>query len=76
MKNTLKDLIEALTILLKYGNPTFPTYCANEELQVHGIDPRNISDQDVESLEELGFYVNIEGVNGMEDMIYSDRFGD
>ena len=35
----MKDLIEALTILLKYGNPAHPTHCEHDELTICGIDP-------------------------------------
>ena len=35
----MEDLIKALQILLKYGNPSYPTHCEHDELRVHGIDP-------------------------------------
>lgn len=49
----MEDLIKALQILLKYGNPSYPTHCKHDELSVHGIDPGKISKEDVEELKEL-----------------------
>lgn len=42
----MKDLIKALQILLKYGNPKHPTICQHDELNILGIDPKKISNQD------------------------------
>jgi hypothetical protein len=78
----MKELIEALQILLRYGNPTYPTSCIHDELIVHGIDPKLISEEDVNRLGVLGFYVQIEGVwdsenefTPDEDRIYSFKYG-
>lgn len=57
----MKDLIEALTILLKYGNPQYPTYCCHDELLIGGIEPENVSEKDKKRLSELGFDVSDEG---------------
>ena len=54
----MKDLIEALTILLKYGNPSHPTHCEHDELTICGIDPDAVSDEDEARLDELGFFVS------------------
>ena len=54
----MKDLIEALTILLKYGNPDYPTHCEHDELTICGIDPEEVSDEDIQSLDKLGFFVS------------------
>lgn len=35
----MEDLIKALQIFLKYGNPDYPTYCLYDELWVD-IDPK------------------------------------
>ena len=43
----MKDLIEALKILLKYGNPKYPTHCSHDELNIVGIEPEKISKEDV-----------------------------
>jgi hypothetical protein len=50
----MKDLIEALTILMKYGNPQYPTHCEHDELFVD-IDPEKVSVEDKARLDELGF---------------------
>ena len=54
----MKDLIEALTILLKYGNPGHPTHCEHDELTICGIDPDDVSAKDKRRLDELGFFVS------------------
>jgi hypothetical protein len=56
----MKDLIEALTILLKYGDPYNPTHCEHDVLTVCGIDPSDVSDEDKKKLDELGFIVSNE----------------
>ena len=53
-KNTLSALIEALQILLKYGDPTYPTQCEHDVLYVFA-DPNLVSDEDKKRLEEYGF---------------------
>jgi hypothetical protein len=54
----MKDLIEALTILLKYGNPENPTHCEHDELTICGIDPKDVSAADKKKLDKLGFFVS------------------
>ena len=66
----MKDLIEALTILLKYGNPAHPTNCTHDELGICGIEPDDVSADDKKRLEELGFLVN-----ESEGYFYSFRYG-
>jgi hypothetical protein len=56
----MKDLIEALTILLKYGNPSHPTHCEHDELLICGIDPKEVSEEDKAKLDKLGFFVSTE----------------
>lgn len=50
----MDDLIEALTILRKYGNPDYPTNCEHDELTVT-IAPRLVSEEDKQRLGELDF---------------------
>jgi hypothetical protein len=57
----MEDLIKALQILLKYGNPKYPTHCEHDCLYIIGIEPEQISDEDKKALDELGFIVRIEG---------------
>jgi len=70
--NTLKHLIEALQILLRYGNPSYPTHCEHDELTICGIDPGDVSASDIDRLDELGFFIS----NTYGDEVFiSFRFG-
>ena len=66
----MEDLIKALQIFLKYGNPKYPTYCAHDELTIAGINPAEVSDEDKKKLDELGFFVDDE-----EECFRSFKFG-
>lgn len=66
----MEDLIKALQILLKYGNPKYPTVCEHDILYIVGIDIEKISIEDITELENLGFIINIK-----ESEIYSYKFG-
>ena len=66
----MEDLIKALQILLKYGNPKYPTVCEHDILYIVGIDLKKISIEDITELENLGFIINIK-----ESEIYSFKFG-
>jgi hypothetical protein len=50
----MSDLIEALQIFLKYGNPHNPTCCQHDILNV-AIDNSLVSEDDKKRLKELGF---------------------
>jgi|TARA_Y100000310_G_C20434739_1_gene693195 hypothetical protein len=52
------DLIKALQILLKYGNPKWPTWCGHDCLHICDIDDEKVSDEDKAELEKLGFIVD------------------
>ena len=69
----MKDLIEALTILIKYANDVFnPVGCGYEELFIGcGIEKSDVSDSDLKRLEELTFTFNNEA-----NMFSSIRFGE
>lgn len=68
----MSDLIEALQILLKYGNPDYPTNCDVDVLMINEICPEDVSDEDKKKLEELGFFVsNAYG----EEIFMSYKFG-
>lgn len=58
----MENLIKALQIFLKYGNPTYPTYCEHDELHVNGYDWKKISKEDQEELECLGFFYDGEDI--------------
>lgn len=55
----MKDLIEALTILLKYGDPRNPTHCEHDVLRVD-VNAELVSAEDLARLEKLGFFVDEE----------------
>ena len=56
----MEDLIKALQIFLKYGNPQYPTNCSHNTLIIYNIDPNDVSMEDKEKLDELGFFVSEE----------------
>jgi hypothetical protein len=66
----MDDLIEALGIFRKYGNPHSPFNCAHDQLWVN-IDPGLVPAADKARLEELGFFVSLEDGLGFT----SFRFG-
>jgi hypothetical protein len=69
----MNDLIEALQILSKYGNPDHPTHCEHDVLFISPeISPILVSDEDINKLEELGFFVSVEYG---EELFESYRFG-
>lgn len=65
----MEDLIKALTIFLKYGNPYNPTHCEHDVMQV-AIEPGRVSEDDVAELNKLGFIIDEE-----YDCFMSFRFG-
>lgn len=78
----MEDLIKALQIFSKYGNPKYPTACEHDTLYIVGIEPEKISDEDKKELDKLGFIVQIEGVYDEENdytpedsEIFSYRYG-
>ena len=69
----MNDLIEAFQIFSKYGNPDRPTHCEHDALYISPkISPILVSEEDINKLEELGFFVSVE--NG-EELFMSFRFG-
>jgi hypothetical protein len=57
----MSNLIRALQIFLKYGDPAHPTHCEHDILYVCGINPSDVSEDDKDELENLGFLVGEEG---------------
>jgi len=53
----MEDLIKALQIFLKYGNPRNPFHCEHDYLYVD-INPELVSDDDKKTLDELGFFID------------------
>lgn len=68
----MSDLIKALQILLKYGDPKYPTHCEHDILTIVGIDPADVSDEDKAALDELGFFV---GEESGKPAFHSFRYG-
>lgn len=66
----MKDLIAALTILSKYGNPQYPTHCEHDVLTVN-IDPDKVTEEDQSKIVELGFFISRED----DPCFKSYRFG-
>jgi hypothetical protein len=54
----MEQLILALQIFLKYGNPSRPTNCDHDELTICGISPDDVSEEDKKKLAEFGFFVS------------------
>lgn len=50
----MADLIKALQIFRKYGNPYSPTNCSHDYLYI-SINPKKVSKKDKKILDELGF---------------------
>jgi len=69
----MKDLIEALTIFLKYTDIEYPTHCEHGVLTVC-VDPALVTAADKDRLEELGFDAGEDG-SDQECGFYSFRFG-
>jgi len=68
----LTELIEALQILNKYGNPEYPTHCEHDVLTICGIEPSTVSKEDKKKLDKLGFFISDE--DG-EECFQSFRYG-
>lgn len=66
----MEKLIQALQILLKYGNPNHPTHCEHDVLTICGINPIDVSPQDIMKLADLGFFINNE-----DECFQSYRYG-
>jgi hypothetical protein len=63
------ELIQALTIFLKYRNLDYPTICEHGALIIAGV-PHAIEQVDAEAVNDLGFYWS-EGYNAWA----STKFG-
>lgn len=64
----MKDLIEALQIFAKYKTLDNPTHCEHDELTVLGFLEGEVSKEDEEKLDALGFFWE-------EDRWLSFRYG-
>ena len=52
----MENLIKALQIFLKYGNPRYPTNCDHDVLYIMEIHKEKMSDADIGELDSLGFF--------------------
>lgn len=68
----LDALIASLQIIRKYGNPAYPTHCEHDVLTVCHIDVAGISQEDIDLLKDLGFFV---ADDDGEKVLKSYRFG-
>ena len=66
----MEDLIKALQIFLKYKNSKWPTHCEHDIMMIADIDEEEVSEEDVERLNKLGFWWSDE-----YDCWTSSRFG-
>jgi len=77
----MDKLIEALQILMKYGNPTYPFHCEHDILYIVGFEPEKISKEDRDKLYDFGIIVRVAGEIDednekiYESEIYSYRYG-
>jgi hypothetical protein len=66
----MDDLIKALQIFRRYANHYAPIHCEHDVLVIAGISPDVVSQEDKDTLDELGFFVNQD-----EGQFNSFRFG-
>lgn len=55
----MEDLIKALTILAKYGNPRCPFHCEHDYLYID-ISPKKVSKEEIVELDKLGIFIDEE----------------
>jgi hypothetical protein len=66
----MEDLIKALTIFMKYSNESYPTHCEHEIMMITKVTQEEVSEEDIEILDDLGFRWNSE-----YDCFTSFKFG-
>jgi hypothetical protein len=67
----MKNLIEALTIMMKYcGNERRPTCCEHDVLYFPKVNYDEVSAEDKARLETLGFIYNSDGGEGFMSYHY------
>jgi hypothetical protein len=66
----LEEFLEAINILRKYkqGEWNYPFNCSHDKLSVCGVDPGDVTQEDIDKLDDLGFFV-------VDDYFASYRFG-
>jgi len=66
----MDDLIEALKIFRTVANPYAPLHCEHDTLYIMGISKEDLTQENIDTLENLGFYWD-----DAEEVFYSFRFG-
>lgn len=51
----MRDLIEALTIFMKYSDTTHPSTCEHDMFFINCVKPDDVSSDDLHRLDALGF---------------------
>lgn len=64
------EMAKACQIFSKYSDSSFPFHCQRDKLIVCGVEPDEVTEEDKERLEELGFKVQ-----ERPSAFYSFRFG-
>lgn len=65
----MKKLIEAFQIFAKYSDDEFPTHCEHDVMHVPVVNSSDVSKEDLERLEELGFRPDTE-IGGFKSYKY------
>ena len=66
----MEQLIEALQIFLKYKNEDYPTHCEHDVMYIVGVDKDEVSPEDIERLDKLGFFWSEEDGEGFISFKY------
>lgn len=52
----MEKLIQALQIFLKYKNEAWPTHCEHDILMIMAVSQEEVSSEDTDKLDKLGFF--------------------
>jgi len=66
----MNDLIKALQIFSKYTDTDYPTHCEHDTLYICVVNAIDVSKEDLEELNTLGFFWSDE-----DDCFISYKFG-
>lgn len=66
----MKNLHEAISILLKYNDDEYPTCCEHDMLYFPTVDYDSVSKEDKARLKKLGFVKNTDGGEGFMSFHY------
>jgi hypothetical protein len=55
----IADLLESMQIFLKYDNGNYaPTHCEHDIISLYAVNPYDVSKEDIQRLDELGWDQN------------------